>query len=172
VQVDQVALPVAAFTQDQLTLEKYAKDHQSAVHGCRTCSTTISLIQLACSLAVTIITGLVAGKSNDGKANIAAVVLGAVATFLAAVLKIRDYDGKASCNKDAADFYIQGKNAAAGYLKSHQLKPRDPDVLVENCTTVNLFVQPTEKPGSDYQAMREYQAQRLIASCPGRLAYI
>lgn len=109
----------------------------------------MSLLQLLCSFAVTTLGGLTVGKMNMGR-NIAIGVLGAAVAALTAVSKVCDYDGKASINAEAAKFYIKGKNTASGYLKSHQLMPRLPDVLVENCTTVNLFVQPTQEPGSTY----------------------
>jgi len=58
-------------------------------------SCIFSLLQLLCSLAVSIISGLIMGKTDTGKANTAIVVLGAVAAALTTLLTSRDYDGKA-----------------------------------------------------------------------------
>jgi len=84
-----------------------------------------------CSLAVTIISGQIMGKTNTGRANTAIVVLGAVAAALTTLLKLRDYDGKASRNAEAVKFYTQGQNTASGFLSSYLLTPRLPDVLVD-----------------------------------------
>ena len=100
------------------------------------------------------------GKTDTGKANTAVIVLGVIASALTTLLKIRDYDGKAVRNAEAAKFYTQGQNTAAGFLRSHLLQARLPDVLVDNCTTLEQFVQPQEEPGSGYQAMRLSPAHR------------
>lgn len=118
------------------------------------------MLQLLCTVAVAIIGGIVMGKTDTGMANLAVVVLGAIASALTAWLKLRDYDGKAARNAEAAKFYTQGQNTAKGFLRSHLLQPRLPDVLVENCTTLEQFVQPREEPGSAYQAIRLSLAHR------------
>ncbi len=123
-------------------------------------------IQLLCSVSVTVIGGVVMGKTDTGKANTAVIVLGAIASALTTLSKSCEYDGKPACNAEAAKFYTQGQNTAAGFLRSHVLQPRLPDILVDNCTTLEQFVQPQEEPGSGYQAMRLSQAHRCTCVVP------
>jgi len=107
------------------------------------------------ALAVAIL-GICAAVHPHRGLAIATAVLGAVATSLSGLSSVCNFAGRATQNEDAVMYYSEGQNTALRRLKLliRSLNV-DPDDVIQACTDVNEYVDPSSSAGRKYQSERK-----------------
>ncbi len=97
---------------------------------------------------------------------IATTVLGAVATSLSGLSGVCNFAGRAALNDDAAMYYSEGQNMAPRRLKSFVCSLNvDPDDVIQACTDVNKYVDPSSSAGQKNHSQRKTGWTFITCTC-------
>lgn len=131
------------------------KEHLKAKKGFKAAANLLAALQGTGTLAVAVLGICAAVHPHRGLAIVTAV-LGAVATSLSGLSGVCNFAGRAALNEDAAMYYSEGQNMALRRLKLFVRSISvDPDDVIQACTDVNEYVDPSSSAGQKDQSERK-----------------